>query len=395
VSWKVVTPVEERKRFIGLLEEQGGSGVAGLCREFGISRKTAYKWIGRYNEEGDDGLFDRSRAAHHQPNRLRAEMEQLIIGARVAHPSWGAKKLLPWLKARNRQRQDWPCLATISAVLERNQMVRRRTRKRLVEGFSSELAAANCPNELWCIDHKGWWLARNGDKCEPFTVSDRASRFLVRCVLEKGKRFEDVRAVLSSAFHEYGLPQRIRSDNGPPFASRAPLGMSQLSVWLMRLGIELERIVPGKPQQNGSHERIHLTMLQERTGPKGASLAAEQKRLNHWREEYNFDRPHEALSFRTPAEVYCCSSQSMPRRLPQICYPSAMQVRTISPSGEISWHGRLLFMTEVLGNQPIGLAATCEDGIWDVWFCTNHLGSFDERRWRMNWVDPDHMSRRG
>lgn len=386
MSWKVVTAVDERKRFIEAVEHPESPGFATLCREFEISRKTGYKWLTRYRQQGDAGLLDLSRARHSQPYAVCDEIERLIIDAREAHPSWGAKKILPWLQGKHPLREGWPCVATVSAVLERNQLVRSRRKRRPVAPFGGDLSAPGAPNDLWCIDHKGWWEARNGEKCEPFTVTDQHTRFLIRCSLCRSKGMEHVRPVLQSAFCEYGLPLTIRSDNGPPFASRAPLGLSELSVWLIHLGIHHERIEAGKPQQNGRHERMHRTMLHDQVEAVGVSLRQEQKRLNAWREEFNKERPHEALEFKTPADIYSSSGRSMPRRLPDFEYGSAMRKRKVDKRGEISWGGQDLFLTEALRGECLGFEATSEDGIWSVWLGEMLLGTYNEKLHKIKWA---------
>lgn len=386
MTWKIETQVEQRKRFIDLQQSEDSPGIAALCREFGICRSTAYKWMTRYSVLGDEGLQDQSKAPKSHPNAISLEIEQLVISARQLHPSWGAKKLLPWLEKKHPGRDDWPCLGSVSAILERNQLVRSNKKRRLVSRYKSTLSNPSGPNGLWCIDHKGWWLANDGNKCEPFTVTDNYSRFLVRCVLCPNKGLEFTRAVLTTAFHEYGLPEVIRSDNGAPFASRAPLGLSALSVWFMRLGILHERIDPGKPQQNGSHERMHGTMERDRTQPIGATVRQEQKRLNGWRDEFNHERPHEALNLQTPGSIYTVSPREMPIRLPDLEYGSAMRVRKVDICGKIVWQGLPLFLTEALRGQVLGFEATNEDKIWQVWLSQMLLGTFNEKRHEMKWA---------
>lgn len=386
MPWKVVTAVEHRKALIEALQSEDSPGLAALCREQGISRKTAYKWIGRWKASGEAGLEDRPRASLSHPNALGEEMEALVVGARHAHPSWGAKKLLPWLQRRHPGRDDWPCLSSVSAVLERNQLVRRRRARRTVAPFAGALASPGAPNDLWAIDHKGWWTARNGDRCEPFTVTDSASRFLIRCVIGGTKGFPHVRGVLEGAFREFGLPEAVRSDNGPPFASRAPLGLSPLSVWLLRLGVGHERIQAGKPEQNGAHERMHRTMMADGAGRAvGATARQEQRRLNAWREEFNSERPHEALGFATPASCYGPSPREMPRRLPEFEYPAALRVRKVDRTGKVCWRGRDVFLTEALQGQWLGFEAE-DDGRWSVWLGRMGLGHFDEGSHRMAWA---------
>lgn len=385
MSWKVSTIVEQRREFMEAVASEDSPGVAALCREFGISRKTAYKWIGRYRKSGDAGLVDLPRVAKVRPHALSAEIERLIIQAREAFPHWGAKKLLVYLVKKHPGCECWPCIATISTVLDRNQLVRRRKKPRPVPAFDGVLSRGEEPNDVWCMDHKGWWSVGNGDKCEPFTVSDDVTRFLIRCMPSVGKGIAYVRPVLQAAFCEYGLPRVIRSDNGPPFASRAPLGLSELAVWLIRLGIRHERIEPGKPQQNARHERIHLTMITELAGPVGATLHQEQKRLKTWSEQYNYERPHEALGMKTPGSLYTRSPRPMPRRLPEPEYGPALRKRKVDSAGSFHWNGKELFLTEALRGQCLGFEASEKDGVWLVWLDQMLLGSFDERHFKMTW----------
>lgn len=386
MSWKVVTVTDQRELFMSILEGEESPGVAALCREFGVSRKTGYKWITRYKAQGREGLADLSRASLTHANAIGEEMEELVILARQAHPSWGAKKLLPWLRRKHPVRDDWPCLSSVSAILDRNQLVRSRKTRRPVPPFAGDLTQAAQPNDVWCIDHKGWWLAGNGEKCEPFTITDDASRYLIRCALDRGKGIDFVRPILTAAFIEYGLPAFMRSDNGPPFASRAPLGLSELTVWLMRLGVGHERIEPGKPQQNGRHERMHLSMLLDRSGPILRSRRLEQKRLNIWREEFNTERPHEALDFQTPGSCYSASPRPMPRRLPEFEYASGIHVRKVDKTGKIAWKGQDLFLTEALRKQWLGFEAI-DNGIWKIRLAKIQIGVFDEKRHEMQWAD--------
>jgi transposase InsO family protein len=388
MPWEVVNAVDQRIRFIRLWQSEDCPSVASLCREFGISRKTAYFWIKRFENERESGLAERSHKAHHQANAISEEMEDLVVAARARHPSWGAKKLLPWLQGKHPGREDWPCVATVSAILARNHLVRKRRLKRPVAPFAGQASQAGMPNDRWCIDHKGWWFAQNGQKCEPFTVTDEVSRFLIRCAVGRSKAFSDVYPILADAFREYGLPRAIKSDNGPPFASRAPLGLSALTIWFMRLGIVHERIEAGKPQQNGRHERMHLTMMKDTGGgaAAGASLAHEQLRLNKWRQEFNNERPHEALEFATPRSRYVPSPRPMPRHLPELQYEAPMHVRKVDKAGKLYWRGRDVFATEALQGQLVGFEPVeDQDGVWTVWLGNMRLAHFDERKLQLRW----------
>ena len=291
-----------------------------VCRDFGISRPTLDKWLKRYEQEGVEGFRDRSRAPHHHPNTVDAETEEMIVDFRTEHPDRGPRKIKVELE-RDHPHRPWPASSTIAEILDHHGLTRRRKRNRKAEPYTEPFAECKEPNDVWCIDFKGWFLTGDGQRCDPLTVTDANTRYLIRCNRVPRTNFGCVKPVLEAAFREYGLPRAIRSDNGAPFATRAPLGLSKLSVWWIKLGIIPERIEPGKPQQNGRHERMHLTLKQCTATPPKATLRAQQRAFRAFQLDYNHRRPHEALGQRTPGELYRPSPRPYPRRIPEISYP--------------------------------------------------------------------------
>jgi transposase InsO family protein len=372
--------MDERHRFVLDFQRREDS-LAELCRRYGVSRTTAYKWLERYELEGAAGLLDRSRAPHTQARITPSEQEELILNARAAHPRWGPKKIKAWLEARHGG-LALPAPSTIGAILGRHGLLLARKRPRHATPTSSPLARPGAPNETWCVDFKGWFLTGDGARCDPLTITDAFSRFLLRCQATAKTDGEHVRAIFAACFREYGLPRRIRSDNGPPFASTGLAGLSRLSVWWIRLGILPERIQPGKPQQNGEHERMHLTLLQEAATPPQANGRAQQRRFDAWRREFNEERPHEALGLAPPAHVYVASVRPFPARLAEVAYPEDWPTRSVRGAGQMQWRGRDVLVTRALAGERIGLQGVA-DGLWRVYFAALPLGWFDERRLRI------------
>ena len=252
----------------------------------------------------------------------------------------------------------------------------RRKRNRKTEPYTEPFAQCEAPNDVWCIDFKGWFLTGDRQRCDPLTVSDANTRYLIRCERVPHIDFASVKPVVEAAFREYGLPRAIRSDNGAPFASRAPRGLSKLSVWWMKLGIVPERIEPGKPQQNGRHERMHLTLKQNTASPPKATLRAQQRAFRAFQRDYNFSRPHEALGQRTPGELYHPSPRSYPRRIPEIRYSAPFIVRRVEKTGVIWWHQRRIFITEALAGEDVGLLPL-DDRYYRLYFDRLDLGVVD------------------
>src|SRR3954467_8792717 len=318
MPWKECSVMEERMRFVARL--LGGEPMSDMCREFGISRKTGYKIYDRYRQHGLEALNDRSRRPVRYANQLPEAVERLIVRARQDKPHWGARKIRELLVRRLDGDLRVPARSTIHAVLDRHGLVKRMGRpKRRAAGTA--LSAGAYPNDLWCADFKGEFKLGNGRYCYPLTVTDQASRFLLLCEALESTREERAFTAFERLFAERGLPNAIRSDNGVPFASPNGLfNLSKLSVWWLRLGISIERIKPGHPQQNGRHERMHLTLKQEATRPAGHNSLQQQARFDAFMHEFNTERPHEALAMKSPAQLYTAS----PRRydgLPDLDYP--------------------------------------------------------------------------
>lgn len=375
MPWTVTTPMLERASFLDAAHS-GLYSVAELARRHGISRKTAYKWLDRYREEGDTALIERSHAAHTRPHRTAAEVEALLIEARQKHPTWGPRKLIAYL--RRRHEATLPAPSTVGAILKRAGLVLPKRRKRAVVHPGSAPLVTSAPGDVWCTDFKGEFLLGSGHYCYPLTVTDAHSRYLLCAHAMPSVRQEGVFPVYERLFRDHGLPTAIRTDNGVPFATQAIAGLSRLSVWWIRLGIEHHRIEPGRPTQNGRHERMHKTMKAEATKPPERTMTQQQVRFDAWQREYNHERPHEALSGNTPASAYAPSSRVMPDRVPEPEYPGHFEVRWVSSCGTIRFNKHQLFVSVALKHEYVALEET-GDGVWSLYFCDVLLGRLDER----------------
>jgi transposase InsO family protein len=366
----------------------GELSMAEACRRHGVSRKTGYKWLSRYRESGVDGLKDVSRAPHAHPNAVGTAMEDAVLALKRKHMLWGPRKVRDALILREPQ-VAWPAASTIGGILDRNGLVVGRRRRGRATPSSAPLAHCASSNDVWCVDFKGWFRTGDGARCDPLTITDGATRYLVRCVgMGGGTDFAKVKPLFEAAFREYGLPRAIRSDNGPPFASTGLAGLSRLSVWWIRLGIRPERIRPGKPQENGRHERMHRTLKEATASPPAATLRAQQRAFDEFRAEYNHERPHEALGGRPPAELYSVSATHFPSRFINILdYYKDIDVRKVKRSGEINWGGAPVYLTEALVGEFVGLQPAA-DGLWTVRFADLPLGVLDERRHRVRPLPP-------
>jgi putative transposase len=368
--------MEERLKFIQRVQAEEEC-MAELCREFGVSRKTGYKWLERYENGGVAALADQSRAPHHQANAISEERLQTVLQARAQHRRWGPEKLRSWL-LRKHPEQPWPAASTIGEILKRAGLTVKAGKSLWVAPTPGQLQQAEQANHVWCADFKGYFHCQDGSRCDPLTLTDNYSRFLLRCQAVMGTDAKYARAFFEAAFREYGLPQIIRTDNGSPFASVALAGLSELSVWWIKLGIWLERIDPGKPQQNGRHERMHRTLKQETAQPPGKTLRRQQHAFDQFRQEYNYERPHEALGMKRPGDLYVPSCRRYPEVIRQPEYGADRIVRTVGSCGRIRWCGERVFITKVLGNDPIGLEGV-DDGVWRLWFGAYPIGWLDER----------------
>jgi transposase InsO family protein len=374
MTWRETHVMDERMRFI--VEWQADDvSFAELCRRYGISRKAGYKWTARYEAAGIEGLKDRSRAPLHHPTQVSEAVEAAILAVRSRHATWGAKKILAKLR-EGEPKKTWPCLSTVSALLDRHGLVRRRRWRRHVPPMTTALSASVAPNDTWGIDFKGWFRTGDGRRCDPLSLSDLATRLVLRLQVVAALDGETVWRLLEAAFREYGLPLALRSDNGPPFAGTGAGGLSWLAVQVIKAGVMPERIALGRPQQNGRHERMHLTLQQETASPPAASLRAQQRRFDAFRREFNEERPHEALGLVPPARLYVASPRLYSGVLREPEYAADHEVRRVRSNGEIKWGGGLLFISSALVGEPVGLQPI-DDGRWLVRFGPVELGTLD------------------
>lgn len=376
MPWQETSPVEQRERFIRD-HRLDLYAMAELCARFGISRKTGYKWLARFDEAGRAGLRDRSRAPHECPHRIPREIAAVICAARRQHPSWGPAKLLAWLRPRQ-PGLAWPAVSTAGDLLARRGLVKKRRRRRHYQHPGVVPPTTTQPNDLWTADFKGHFRTRDGVYCYPLTVADQHTRYLLACHGLLSPKGHGVRPVFDRLFREYGLPRAIRTDNGVPFATTGIHGLSQLNVWWLRLGIQHQRILPAQPQQNGAHERMHKTLKGEAIRPPRSTLATQQRAFNAFRRLYNDERPHEALQDRPPASLYQSSPRPYSGTLPPVEYPGHFLVKRVTNAGTIRLKTRLLFLANALKQHPVGLEEI-DDGIWSIHFCQVLLGRVDER----------------
>jgi transposase InsO family protein len=365
--------MEERLRFVARLLE--GEEMSTLCREFGISRKTGYKIFERYQEHGHEALSDRSRRPVRYANQLPSQIEGLIVSLKRDKPHWGARKLRELLLRRLAGDVRVPAISTIHAVLDRHGLVKRMNKRRQ-RASGTPLSAGLTPNDLWCADYKGEFQLGNKAYCYPLTVTDHASRYLLLCEALESTREELAFTAFERLFKERGLPSAIRSDNGVPFASaNALFNLSKLSVWWLRLGIEIERIKPGKPQQNGRHERMHLTLKKEATRPPGLNSLQQQARFDDFVQEFNTERPHQAIGMKCPAEIYTPSPRPY-QGLPELTYPFHDRDGLVTACGRLCLHRKKINISTVLAGQKLGIKEV-DEGIWLVSFMHYDLGYID------------------
>ena len=373
MPWKVSSEMDERLRFIARLLE--GEAMTDLCAEFGISRKTGYKIYDRYKESGSEALSDRSRRPWRYANQLPPQIEAQIVGLKRDKPHWGARKIRELLIRRLASEIKVPAKSTIHAVLDRNGLVKRMGRRRN-RAHGTILSAGANPNDLWCADFKGEFTMGNKRYCYPLTVTDHASRYLLMCEALDSVREDTAFEAFAQLFRERGLPSAIRSDNGVPFASpNALFNLSKLAVWWLRLGISIERIKPGNPQQNGRHERMHRTLKQETTRPPGMNSLQQQARFDDFRREFNEERPHEAIAMKCPAEIYQPSPRTY-QGIGELVYPLHDRDITVTACGRICMHRKKINLSIVLAGQKLGIKEV-DEGIWLVSFMHYDLGYID------------------
>jgi transposase InsO family protein len=377
MPWKETDVLEERTRFV-LDHDSEQYTMAELCRTYGIARKTGYQWVKRYEEEGLGGLPDRRYGAEHHPNQTDAGIEEQIVQLKYAHPSWGAKKLRGRLWTADKE-VVWPSVSTFGEILRRKGLSTPQRKRLRVPLYSQPFQKVEAANQLWCADFKGWFLTGKGERVDPLTMTDAHSRYLLRCQHVEKTDTEHVRAIFAAAFREYGLPETIRTDNGAPFASRSIAGISRLSIDWMKLGIQPERIKPGHPEQNGRHERMHRTLKAETAKPPSVNRRAQQKAFDRFRQQFNQERPHEALEQKTPASCYQSSPRLYPDRLPQPEYDSNMKPKRVYPDGSFFWKGTQIFISKCLSGEFIGMEPL-DDRYWKVNFALFPLARFDSHK---------------
>jgi transposase InsO family protein len=373
MPWNESTKMDEKLKFVSRYLD--GEKIATLCQAFGISRVTGHKIIDRYKDSGLEAFTDRSRKPFRQANRLPFQVEQLIVNLKKEFPTWGAPKL------RDRIHTHYPELAlpaksTVHAVLDRHGLVKKKRGRRHPRLTGTNLSDLKEPNALWCVDYKGEFMLGNKQYCYPLTVTDYASRFLICCEGLESTREAQAFTVFEQLFKEYGLPGSIRSDNGVPFAcANALYGLSSLSVWWLRLGIGIERIKPGNPQQNGRHERMHLTLKQATTKPPAKTLLQQQDKFEDFIHEYNYERPHQALEMKKPAQLYVSSTRKY-EGLPDVSYPFHDKTVTVTNCGRICLDGKKIHFSTVFAGHDVGLRQVEED-VWLVSFMDYDMAYFD------------------
>ena len=380
MPWSEFSRMDQRTAFIAEYLEDNVS-ITDLCGFYNISRKTGYKWIGRYERDGAGGLEERKQRPKSCPHQTGEWIVKELVQVRLRHPSWGAKKLLKHVSKKHR---DWdlPAISTVCDILRREGLVRVPRQRRKIGHPGRPSTIAREPNDLWCADFKGQFKTMDGVYCYPLTVTDSHSRYLLECRGLLSTNCAQTKAVFIKLFRKYGLPKRIRTDNGVPFATNTLGRLSSLSAWFVQMGIIPELIEPGKPQQNGSHERMHKTLKAEATKPPSNSRRAQQLRFDLFREEYNNERPHEALNQETPASLYKPSARPMPEKLAPFEYPGHFEVRLVSNDGAIRWQGKQINVSHVCRGQYVGLEEAAV-GIWNIYFGPMKLGRLLEEHMKI------------
>ena len=385
MSWMVRGLQHARVEFV-MIAREADANMSETCRRFGISRKTGYKWLDRYETSGLDGLVERSRRPKSSPLQLSGDVVVDLVKLHENHQDWGPKKL------RARLRRDGSCpdskvpsLATVARLARRMGWTeaKGRGRPRLPRALPTEsLSVGDRPNRVWTADFKGWWRTGDGRRCEPLTIRDLFSRYILCLRPMAWRSTEAIRQAFVEAFQRYGLPDIIRSDNGSPFASvTGPAGLTRLSAWWLSLGVRPERTQPGHPEQNGGHERMHGDIARVIESKPAATLAEETLRLERWRMEFNTERPHEALDMKTPGDVYRCS----PRRLSNVkpyVYPDNFESRPVHQSGCIHLRGHHVNFSEALGGMRVGIELVGENR-WRVWLCDLVVGGLESKNGRI------------
>lgn len=378
MPWKETCPMCEREEFVD--RARGGElTVAELCRAFGVSRKTGYKWLARHHAQGLAGLADRSRARHTQEHAVSDRVMLLILDARSRHPTWGAKKIVPYLERRHPRVERWPALSTVGEILRRHALTRPRREGPARSPLGVPSLVADAPNDVWTMDFKGHFRTLDGRECHPLTIADAFSRRLIDVRGMFRPRGDLTRKACERAFRAHGMPGALRTDNGEPFAGSGIGRLSVLSVWWMKQGVRVERIAPGKPQQNGRHERMHGVLKQETALPPAMSLSSQQRRFDRFVAEYNDERPHEGLAGRVPSELWRPSPRAYVEKPAGPEYPAHWEKRVVKRTGLMKWRGGEVYVSEPLAQETVGLEEI-DHGLWRLDYYRVPLAVLDERR---------------
>lgn len=376
MPWKETCPMEQRVEMVGdwLRDE---FSITELSKIYGVSRVTIYKWLKRFKAEGPGGFREHSRTPHQHPNAVPAEIVRLLVSARLSHQRWGPKKIQKWLRERYPD-EEWPSLSTMSVIFKREGLVKPRRIRHAVAAYTTPFLECNRPNKVWSADFKGQFRTADGKLCYPLTITDNFSRFILLCRGLRRPTHDEVRPWFESTFRRYGLPEAMRTDNGSPFASVGLGGLSRLSAWFIKLGIRPERIEKAHPEQNGRHERMHRTLKEATAVPPQANLSKQQKTFNSFVEEYNFDRPHEALGMEKPGAVYEFSERVYTTKTAPMRYAPELAVRPVRTSGEILWKGKRIYISQALSGEQIGLLQLEEEHRWEIRYGFQKLGVLDD-----------------
>lgn len=376
LPWNISDPLSEQRKFVIAWMGETETPFSELCRRYGVSRKSGYKRVSRFKELGLEGVGDLARSPKTHPNQTPAEVIEMLVNAKRRHMTYGPRKLLVVLSRHNPE-LVLPAPSTASKILKGHGLVRSRKRSRRSAPWATPFSDVQQPNDTWCADFKGWFRTDDGVRCNPLTITDAASRYLIACTGLKRPTFDEVKPIFELAFREFGLPRAMRADNGPPFSTTSLGGLSKLAVWWLKLGIIPERIRPGHPEENGRHERMHRTLKDAVASPPKESFRAQQRAFDWFIKDYNEVRPHEALGQQTPASVYFTSPRNYPSRIDQPRYTADVTVRRVRTNGDIKWKGNRVFISEALIGEPIGLKQISER-TWAIYYGPLEIGMLDE-----------------
>jgi transposase InsO family protein len=375
MPWKDTCPMDQKIKMIGDYLSHEYS-ITKLSELYEVSRKTIYKWVMRYEQEGTSGLTERPPVALRHPQETPLDISRAVVAVKLKHPNWGPKKLIALLERQHPTRQ-WPAVSTAGNILMCAGLVKRRKKKRRTPPYTEPFRECDRPNAVWSADYKGQFKTGDGRLCYPLTITDNHSRYLLCCRGLHHPSYEETKPWFAAVFKKYGLPEVIRTDNGEPFASTGLGGLSRLSVWFIKLGIVPERIRKGHPEENGRHERMHLSLKIDTVQSPKENQQEQQKVFDKFLPEFDFERPHEAIGMKTPASLYTPSLRPYPRKTPGITYHGDYIVRQVRHNGEIKWQGEFVYVSASLVGEPVALKRRL-DQRWEIRFSDHILGVLDE-----------------